>query len=145
MISSALGGAILQSHYDSYFLHVPVSAAPASLDPLNVTGSPNAFNYSYSQANLYTGSSNPPLILPAPNATGTQFRWLSTVTRTTDNTLIPTSGFRFNITSPPPPSQGKQVVNWTLTIPQFNCQTCTSVQVPFDFFGNTTLGTTATS
>ncbi|TMI64091.1 hypothetical protein E6H12_03660 [Candidatus Bathyarchaeota archaeon] len=144
MISSALGGAILQSHYDSYSLHVPMSAAPASLDPLNVTGSPNAFNYSYSQANLYTGSSNPPLILPAPNATGTQFRWLSTVTRTTDNTLIPTSGFRFNITSPPPPSQGKQVVNWTLTIPQFNCKTCTSVQVIFDFFGNITRGTNAT-
>src|SRR5207253_8761202 len=95
MTSPALGSAILQSHYDSYFLHVPVSAAPASLDPLNVTGSPNAFNYSYSQANLYTGSSNPPLILPAPNATGTQFRCLSTVTRSTNNTLIPMSGFRF--------------------------------------------------
>jgi len=143
MISSALGGAILQSHYDSYSLHVPVSAAPASLDPLNVTGSPNAFNYSYSQANLYTGSSNPPLILPAPNATGTQFRWLSTVTRTTNNTLIPMSGFRFNITTSGL-AEGRQVVNWTLTIPQFNCKTCTSVQVVFDFFGNITQGTNAT-
>jgi len=54
------------------------------------------------------------------------------------------SGFRFNITSPPPPSQGKQVANWTLTIPQFNCKTCTSVQVVFDFFGNITQGTNAT-
>jgi len=54
------------------------------------------------------------------------------------------SGFRFNITSPPPPSQGKQVANWTLTIPQFNCKTCTSVQVIFDFFGNITQGTNAT-
>src|SRR6266568_5894438 len=143
MISSALGGTILQSHYDSYSLHGPVSAAPAALDPLNVTGSPNAFNYSYSQANLYTGLSNPPLILPAPNATGTQFSWLSTVTRTTDNTLIPMSGFRFNITSPPPPTQGRQVVNWTLTIQQFNCKTCTSVQVLFDFFGTITRGTNA--
>ncbi len=144
MISSALGGAFLQSHYDSYSLQGPVSAASVSLDPLNVTGSPGAFNYSYSQANLYTGSSNPPVILPAPNGSGTQFRWLSTVTRTTNNTLIPMSGFRFNITSPPPPSQGKQVVNWTLTIPQFNCKTCTSVQVVFDFFGNITQGTNAT-
>ena len=144
MISSALGGAFLQFHYDSHSLQGPVSAAPVSLDPLNVTGSPRAFNYSYSQANLYTGSSNPPVILPAPNASGTQFRWLSTVTRTTNNTLIPMSGFRFNITSPPPPSQGKQVANWTLTIPQFNCKTCTSVQVIFDFFGNITQGTNAT-
>src|SRR6266852_3400632 len=111
MISSALGGAIHQSQSNSYAPQVPASAIPASLDPLNVTGSSHAFNYSYSQANLYTGSSNPPLILPAPNATsGTQFRWLSTVTRTTNGTLIPTSGFRFNMTSPPPPSQGRQVV-----------------------------------
>src|SRR2546422_261969 len=144
MISSVLGGAILQSHYDSYSLHGPLSSAPA-LDPLNVTGSPHAFNYSYSQANLYTGIGNAPVILPAPNATsGTQFRWLSTVTRTTNNTQIPTSGFRFNITSPPPPSQGRQIVNWTLTIPQFNCKTCTSVLVLFDFFGNITRGTNAT-
>src|SRR2546425_8938520 len=134
MISSALGGAILQSHSDSYADQGPVFAIPAFLDPLNVTGSPNAFNYSYSQANLYTGSSNPPLILPAPNATsGTQFRWLSTVTRTNSSTLIPTSGFRFNITSPPPPSQGRQIVNWTLTIPQFNFNNCTSVLVIFAF------------
>src|SRR3989449_4931384 len=145
MIASALGGAILQSHYSNNFHVIPLSVAPASPDPLNATGSAHAFNYSYSQANLYTGIGNPPLILPAPNATsGTQFRWLSTVTRTTDNTLIPTSGFRFNITSPPPPSQDKQVVNWTLTIPQFNCKTCTSVQVLFDFFGNITRGTNAT-
>src|SRR2546428_10457683 len=143
MISSVLGGAILQSHYDSHSLHGPLSSAPA-LDPLNVTGSPHAFNYSYSQANLYTGIGNAPVILPAPNATGTQFRWLDTVTRTTNNTQIPTSGFRFNITSPPPSTQGKQVVNWTLTIPQVNCKTCTFVQVIFDFFGNITRGTKAT-
>ena len=145
IIASAFGGAILQSHFSNYSHGVPPSVAPASPDPLNVTGSPHAFNYSYSQANLYTGIGNAPVILPAPNATpGTQFRWLSTVTRTTNNTQIPTSGFRFNITSPPPPTQGKQVVNWTLTIPQFNCKTCTSVQVVFDFFGNITRGTNAT-
>src|SRR3989440_11261730 len=114
MIPSALGGQISQPHYDSYSLHVPVSAAPASLDPLNVTGSPNAFNYSYSQANLYTGSSNPPLILPAPNATGTQFRWLSTVTRTTNNTPIPMSGFRCNITTSCL-AERRPVATWTLT------------------------------
>jgi len=144
IIASALGGAILQSHQDSHSLQGPASAVSAPLDPLNVTGSPHAFNYSYSQANLYTGSSNPPLILPAPNGTsGTQFRWLSTVTRTTDGTPIPTSGFRFNITSSGIAS-GKQMVNWTLTIPQFNCKSCTSVQVVFDFFGNITAGTNAT-
>src|SRR5437660_8883544 len=144
IIASAFGGAILQSHFSNYSHGVPPSVAPASPDPLNVTGSPHAFNYSYSQANLYTGIGNAPVILPAPNATGTQFRWLDTVTRTTNNTQIPTSGFRFNITSPPPSTQGKQVVNWTLTIPQFNCKTCTSVQVLFDFFGNITQGTNAT-
>src|SRR5207249_12172446 len=116
-------------------------AAPG---PLNATGSAHAFNYCYSQANLYTVIGNAPLILPAPNATsGTQFRWLSTVTRTTNNTLIPMSGFRFNITSSGL-ATGRQVVNWTLTIPQFNCKTCTSVQVVFDFFGNITAGTNAT-
>src|SRR6266704_1820078 len=144
MISSALGGAILQSHYSNYSHEVPLYVVPASPDPRNVTGPPQAFNYIYSQANLYSASTNPPQMSPPPNATGTQFQWLSTVTRTTDNTLIPMSGFRFNITSPPPSSQGRQVVNWTLTIPQFNCKTCTSVQVVFDFFGNITQGTNAT-
>src|SRR5438552_9602365 len=144
IIASALGGAILQSHYSNNFHVFPLSVAPASPDPLNATGSAHAFNYSYSQANLYTGIGNAPLILPAPNATsGTQFRWLSTVTRTTNNTLIPMSGFRFNITSSGL-ATGRQVVNWTLTIPQFNCKTCTSVQVVFDFFGNITAGTNAT-
>jgi hypothetical protein len=137
---------MLQSHDLRYSPQGTVSSSPTSPDPLNVTGSPHAFNYSYSQANLYTNSSkSPPLILPLPNATsGTQFRWLSTVTRTTNNTLIPTSGFRFNITTPPPASQGRQQVNWTLTIPQFNCKNCTSVEVLFDFFGNITRGTNAT-
>ncbi|OLB71368.1 hypothetical protein AUI06_03955 [archaeon 13_2_20CM_2_52_21] len=144
MISSALGGAFLQSHYNSYAPQGPPFSIPASVDPLNVTGSPSAFNYSYSQANLYTGSSNPPLILPAPNATsGTQFGWLSTVTGTTNNALIPMSGFRFNITSSGL-APSKQIVNWTLTIPQFNCKSCNSAQVVFDFFGNITQGTNAT-
>ena len=142
MVSSALGGAILQSNYNGYS-RPGVSAVPALQDPLNNTGSPYAFNYSYSQANLYTGSSNPPQIFPPPNSTGTQFRWLSTVTRTSNNTLIPTSGFRFNITSSGL-SPGRQVVNWTLTIQQFNCKNCTSVQVVFDFFGKITPGTNAT-
>src|SRR5437899_11023032 len=121
IIASALGGAILQSHYSNNFHVIPLSVAPASPDPLNATGSPHAFNYSYSQANLYTGIGNAPVILPAPNATsGTQFRWLSTVTRTNSSALIPTSGFRFNITTPQPPSQGRQIVSWTLQIAHSN-------------------------
>ncbi len=142
MIASVLGGAILGSGPNNYSPLDHVSAATASPDPLNVTGSPHAFNYSYSQANLYTNSSKPRISTP-PNATGTQFRWLSTVTRTTNNTLIPGSGFRFNITSSNL-AAGRQTVNWTLTIPQYNCKNCTSVQVLFDFFGNITPGTNAT-
>jgi hypothetical protein len=142
MIGSILGGAIVESGHHNYSPLDHVSAATGSPDPLNVTGSPHAFNYSYSQANLYTNSSKPRISTPS-NATGTQFRWLSTVTRTTNNTLIPGSGFRFNITSSNL-APGRQTVNWTLTIPQFNCQNCTSVQVLFDFFGNITPGTNAT-
>ena len=144
IIASALGGAILQSHYTSDLTVGTPSSVHASLDPLNNTGSPYAFNYSYSQANLYTNSGNPPNIFPLPNSTaGTQLRWLNTVVETKTNTTIPTSGFRFNITAANLPT-AKQDVNWTLTVPQFNCKGCTGVSVNFIFFGNVTKGTNAT-
>ena len=120
-----------------------MAAPSASQDPLNVTASPSAFNYSYTQANLYTGFSTPLSIVPAPNATsGTNFKWLNTVTRTTDGSQIQRSGFRFNLTGTG--STNSQFVNWTLPIPQFNCKTCSSVEVIFDLFGNLTKGSNAT-
>src|SRR5207249_6776612 len=41
-------------------------------------------------------------------------------------------------------TQGKEELNWTLTVPQFNCVGCSSVSVAFNFFGNLTRGTNAT-
>ncbi len=38
---------------------------------------------------------------------------------------------------------GRQELNWTLTIPQFNCINCNSTIVRFAFFGNLTRGTSA--
>jgi hypothetical protein len=110
--------------------------------PGDPNGGPSAFNYTYSQANLYTNSSSPPAIQRPSNQTGTSFVWQSTATRTKNNTLIPTSGFQFNLTKPNL-STGRWVVNWTLTIPQFNCRFCTGVGVEFNFFGKITRGTNA--
>lgn len=108
-------------------------------------GTLTAFNYTYSQANLYTNSTNPPPVrAPSQPMTGTSFTWLNTVTQTKTNTTIPTTGFRFNVTRPGPTVPGKQIMNWTLTVPQFNCRLCTGVSVDFNFFGNITKGTNAT-
>ena len=41
-------------------------------------------------------------------------------------------------------TQGRAVANWTLTVPQFNCNGCTGASVDFNFFGNLTKGTNAT-
>ena len=114
---------------------------------VGTTSDPNggltAFNYSYSQANLYTNSSSPPpkIVYPA-NRTGAPFVWQSTVNRTKDNSPIQGSGFQFNLTNANRPTD-KQTVAWNLTIPQFNCNSCSGVSVDFNFFGKITAGTNA--
>ena len=115
--------------------------------PVLQIGDPNAtlaaFNYTYSQANLYTNSSTPgPVRSPSSNVTGTSFVWLSTINETSNNAKIPGTAFEFNITKSNIPV-GRQVVNWTLTLPQLNCKGCTTVSVVFDFFGRITNGTSA--
>ena len=97
-----------------------------------------AFNYTYSQANLYTNSS----AHFAPNATGTSFLWQNTVIRTKSNTTIPGSGYLFNVTTPNL-APGKEVGNYNLTVPQFGCKNCATVKINFDFAGKLTKGTNA--
>ena len=112
----------------------------SSRDP---NGGLTAFNYTYSQANLYTNSSNPPPKESFPaNRTGTSRVWQSTLNRTKDNTPILGSGYQFNLTGANRPSD-KQTVSWNLTIPQFNCNSCSGVSVDFNFFGKITSGTNA--
>ena len=109
-------------------------------------GSLNAFNYSYAQANLYTnGSASPARYFPTTfnNKTNAFLTWLNTVNRTSDNSPIANTGFRFNVTKSNI-AQGKLVYNWTLTVPKFNCIGCTEVDVDFNFFGRITSGTNAT-
>ena len=111
-------------------------------DPIN--GTRTAFNYTYSQAILYTtASATSPREFPASNFTGISNTYLSSVHRTLDNSTIPNTGFRFSLTSANL-TQGKEELNWTLTVPQFNCVGCSSVSVAFNFFGNLTRGTNAT-
>jgi len=107
-------------------------------------GALTAFNYTYSQANLYTNASAKPLQeFPSSNFTGTSLTWLSTVNKTLNNSPIQNTGFRFSLTKENL-TQGRAVANWTLTVPQFNCGGCTGVSVDFNFFGNLTKGTNAT-
>ena len=111
-----------------------------SSDPKN--GTLAAFNYTYSQANLYTNSpSTPPNIVPSTNATGTSLVWQNTVTRTDSNSTIPGSGFQFNLTGGETP--GRKVVSWNITVPKFDCQSCTSVGLDFDLSGSLTKGSNA--
>ena len=136
---------------------VPLSNTTLQTAPGNFhfipTYDPNAtlgaFNYTYTQANLYTANSTstPPLITPpttitSGNISGAKLVWLNTVTRTKDNTAIQGSGFRFNLTRPGM-TAGKWNVTWTLFIPQFNCQGCSGVSTNFNFFGATTKGANA--
>ncbi len=111
---------------------------PAS-DP---TGSPTAFNFTYSQADLYTGNSTNPSVSTVSNSTGISYNPLSSVISTTTKTPIPYSGFMFNITLAKFVAD-KEVVNWTLAVPQFSCSGCSSISVNFDIFGNITKGTSA--
>ena len=111
-------------------------------------GDPNAtitaFNYTYSQQNLFTNTTSsptPPILSPVSPASGTSFKWLTLATETKTNTPIPGTGFIFNLTTPT--VVAKQTLNWTMIIPEFNCKGCSTVNVEFDFFGNITKGTSA--
>src|SRR5205809_929735 len=122
-------------------------AGPSTNDQSASTRDPNgaltAFNYTYSQANLYTNSSSPPPKVVGPTSTtGVDFLWQSTVNRTKDNSRIQGTGFQFNLTNANLPTD-KQTVSWNLTIPQFNCNSCSGVSVNFNFFGKITSGTNA--
>jgi hypothetical protein len=103
------------------------------IDPKN--GTLTAFNYTYSQANVYTNSSSPaPIVTPPTNAAGTSFAWQNTVTETSTNATIPGSGFQFNVTGAA--AAGRTTVEWNITIPKPDCPGCTNVSVNFDFNGN---------
>jgi len=109
-------------------------------DPKN--GTLTAFNYTYSQANLYANSSSPaPIVTPSTSATGTSFVWKNTVTETSTNTTIPGSGFLFNVTGAA--AAGKKTVEWNITIPKPDCPGCTNVSVNFDFNGTLIKGSNA--
>jgi hypothetical protein len=109
-------------------------------DPKN--GTLTAFNYTYSQANLYTNSSSPaPIVTPSTSATGTSFVWKNTVTETSTNTTIPGSGFLFNVTGAA--AAGKKTVEWNITIPKPDCPGCTNISVNFDFNGTLIKGSNA--
>ncbi len=112
--------------------------------PLTDPNSPlTAFNYTYAQADLYTNSSKLVKVTPLPNTTpGTTFKWFNTVPRTTNGTQVSGSALSFNLTTPSLP-KGSQEVNWTLTIPQFNCVKCNATIIRFAFFGSLTKGTSA--
>ena len=143
ILTSAL--AAIPSTSQSY-ANSPTSSTNTGIIPIAdpINGTRTAFNYTYSQANLYTtASATSPREFPASNFTGISNTYLSSVHRTLDNSTIPNTGFRFSLTSANL-TQGKEEVNWTLTIPQFNCVGCSSVSVTFNFFGNLTRGTNAT-
>ncbi len=105
-----------------------------------------AFNYTYAQADLYTRFSpgfNQTLTPPGVNSTGgVHLTWLNTVPRTKNGTQVAGSALSFNVTTPSLPA-GRQEVNWTLTIPQFNCIGCKTTDIRFTFLGNLTGGTSA--
>jgi len=136
ILSAALAAipTVPPSHYPSP--GVQVSTSVTSLGDPNATTT--AFNYTYSQANLYTNSS----AHFAPNVTGTSFLWQGTVTQTKTNTTIPGSGFLFNVTQPNL-AQGKEVGNYNVTVPQFGCKNCATTKINFDFAGTLTKGTNA--
>ena len=135
------------SSFGSVHQSVQTNANTASVSAGDPKASPTAFNYSYSQANLYTNASAStnfvPSSFPLSNRTYTPLVWLSTVNRTSNNIPIPATGFRFNVTHANLVA-AKLEVNWTLIIPQFNCRGCNGVSVNFNFFGSLTKGTNAT-
>ena len=104
-----------------------------------------AFNYTYSTADIYTYNTTgfvatPGLGISRPN---TQLKWFSTINNTKNGQPIPGTAFNFTASSPAfntDHTQDRQEVNWTLTIPQSNCASC-SLAVMFNLFGNLTRGT----
>ncbi len=118
---------------------------PVLADPLNVTGAATAFNYTYSTADIYTNSTTGFLATPSLGNShpGTQLTWFSTINKTADGSKIPGTAFNFTTSNPTfntDHTLDRQEVNWTLTIPQSNCATC-SLAVRFNLFGNLTRGT----
>ena len=121
------------------------SGVPVLVDPLNVTGASTAFNYTYSTADIYTYNTTGFVATPSlgNGHPGTQLTWFSTINKTKDGSTIPGTAFNFTSTSPAfnvDHTLDRQEVNWTLTIPQSNCASC-SLAVRFNLFGNLTKGT----
>ena len=144
IFSSALGASISESsHYIAIAPRVP-SGVPVFVDPLNVTGAPTAFNYTYSTADIYTNTTGSVATPSLGNShPGTQLTWFSSINKTSDGSRIPGTAFNFTASSPTfniDHTLDRQEVNWTLTIPQSNCASC-SLFVRFNLFGNITRGT----
>ena|GEM_PF-3370446 len=145
VFSSALGASIsLLAHYNVSATS-PTSGVPVLIDPLNVTGAPTAFNYTYSTADIYTYNTTGFVATPGLGNShpGTQLTWFSTINKTKDGSKIPGTAFNFTATSPAfniDHTLDRQEVNWTLTIPKSNCASC-SLVVRFNLFGNLTRGT----
>jgi len=147
MFSSAFGASISQSnHYNALAATPPSSGVPLLIDPLNVTGASTAFNYTYSTADIYTYNTTGFVATPSLGNShpSTQLTWFSTINKTKDGSKIPGTAFNFTAASPAFNSTvrplDRQEVNWTLTIPQSNCASC-SLAVRFNLFGNLTRGT----
>jgi len=141
LMLAAVVASLPSSPQTSTYVHsFSTSNAVMPIDPTN--GTLAAFNYTYSQAALYSGNSTNPLITRPSNTANTTDTSLSTVTRTSDKSLIPYSGFRFNITGPRMIA-AQESLNWTLLAGNFTCSGCSSVSVNFDIFGNITRGTSA--
>jgi len=145
IFSSALGASISQSTHYSVLAPIAPSGVPVLVDPLNVTGAATAFNYTYSTADIYTNNTIGFVATPSLGNShpGTQLTWFSTINRTKDGSKIPGTAFNFTSTSPVfniDHTLDRQEVNWTLTIPQSNCASC-SLAIRFNLFGNLTKGT----
>ena len=140
IVSSILGASISQSTHVNVLASPAPSGVPVLADPLNVTGALTAFNYTYSTADIYTYNTTGFVATPSLGTShpGTQLTWFSTINNTKDGSKIP--GTAFNFTASSPTSPNRQEVNWTLTIPQSNCASC-SLIVRFNLFGNLTRGT----
>jgi hypothetical protein len=135
-MASITGGLLLASPYHNSSTVGRLSSVPVIGDPLNVTGSDYAFNYTYATADIYTNATD--LQTPSVPISGTQLAWFSTINQT--STRQPIHGTAFNFTVSSPVSVSRQEVNWTLTIPKTSCSTC-SVYVQFTLYGNLTKGT----
>ncbi|HVH16376.1 MAG TPA: hypothetical protein VNA15_11760 [Candidatus Angelobacter sp.] len=145
IFSSALGASISQFTHHDLSAMSPTPGVPVLIDPLNVTGASTAFNYTYSTADIYTYNTTGFVATPSLGNShpGTQLTWFSTINSTKDGSRIPGTAFNFTASAPAfnvDHTQDRQELNWTLTIPQSNCVSC-SLVVRFNLFGNLTRGT----